>query len=294
MKIKKEFELIYHKGTDRVYNIVPLSKNTLKAYTIDKIDENYLIGLINTYIRMKPNKMGEIVRDNAKKCIVVNMPEYPLPGFLTKNNLPVINLHTLPVTVISDYSPVDIFSLYLYSLSLMIFVKNKSFKDGSEINVGNMLFSIFMKMFGKKSGLIGAFRDLIPTLQFLIMLYVTISMMGKPQNKNLIDKIASKYYRSTDNIKLDYDFSSIIDLLKSINENKIIAISEYKFSSTVISMGKMQMLPIFEDISRFYATVLASNITGNTQFNYFIAKTHAPLFKKLTDYAISELKRYNK
>lgn len=290
MIVKEKFELVY-KSTGNVYNVLPLSSGTLKAYEIEKEDKNHLIGLVNTFGRMKPSPLTPIIKDNAHKCIIVKMPEYPLPGFATKSGNPVINLSSIPVTLITDYMPTDIYSLFLYSISLAAFVNKKPFKSGVEVNIANMIFSIFMKIFGKKSGLIGAFKDLIPKLQFLIHLYVKVSMMGEIQRPNLINKVASQFYINTNEMKLDYDFNSVSNFLTAINENNIISISTFKFSSTIVNIAGMASLPMFEDVSRFFSTTLASTIPGNTNFSYYWSKVNPGLFQKLNNIAYTNLKR---
>ena len=222
--------------------------------------------------------------------MVVNLPTYPLPGFVTSKGLGVVNLSVLPVKSLTDYSPSDIFALFLYVLSLRVFTIKKPFKAGTESNVAGMFFSIFMKLFGKRAGLIGSFKHLIPKLQFLIYLYVEVSMMGLPQTESLKNRIGSIMYIDPKELKLDYDFSSTTEFLRAINENNVIPISENKFSSMIISTGGIASLPMFEDLSRFYATILACGVP-NSQFSYFWAKINTNLFGKLTEYSLRTLAR---
>ena len=149
MLIKNKFELIYR--TDgNVLNVAPLSRGTLKAYEIDKNDFRHLQILAETFGRLKGHSANKAVSDNSKKLIVVNMPAYPLPAFITKTGLSVVNLSVLPAKLLTDYSASDIFSLFLYALSLQTFVIRKPFKSGTEASVSGMIFSVIMKLFGKK------------------------------------------------------------------------------------------------------------------------------------------------
>lgn len=289
MLIKNKFELIYKTGGD-VLNVVPLSRGTLKAYEIDKNDFRHLQILAETFGRLKGHPANKVVSDNSKNLIVVDMPSYPLPAFITKTGLPVVNLSVLPAKLLTDYSASDIFSLFLYALSLQTFVIKKPFKSGTEASVSGMIFSVFMKLFGKKSGLIGSYKHLIPKLQFLIYLYVSVSMMGISDNENTRKKIASTVFIDKEEMKLDYDFSSTKDFLKAINDNEIIPISQIKFSTAIISTGGISSLPMFEDLSRFFATILASTIP-NSQFSYFWAKVNQNLFNKLVEIGLRNLNR---
>ena len=291
MLIKNKFELIYR--TDgNVLNVVPLSRGTLKAYEIDKNDFRHLQILAETFGRLKGHPANRIVTDGSRNLIVVNIPSYPLPAFITKNGLPVVNLSVLPAKLLTDYSASDIFSLFLYTLSLNNFVKREPFKPGTESNVSGMIFSVFMKLFGKKAGLIGSYKYLIPKLQFLIYLYVSVSMMGIPDNENTRKRIASTVFIDKNELKLNYDFGSTKDFLKSINDNEIIPISQIKFSTAIISTGGVSSLPMFEDISRFFATILASTVP-NSQFSYFWAKVNQNLFNILVETGLRNLSRGN-
>ena len=113
-------------------------------------------------------------------------------------------------------------------------------------------------------------------------------MMGNTHNSSLEKKIGSITYTDPQELKLDYDFSKTIDFLKSVNDNKIIPISENKFSSVVINIGGLASLPMFEDISRFFATLLACSVP-NSQFSYIWAKINTNLYNKLVELGIKSL-----
>ena len=288
MRVKEKFELMY-KGDEEVYNVVPIKKSTLSAYQIDKEDAKYLLSLVRTFSRARQFSFSEVVLNKMDKCMVVKIPSYPLPGFVTKEGLNVVNIGVLPATLISDHTPADIYTAFLYTITLGEYFKNKPFTMGNEINISNMFFSIFMKLFGKMAGLIGSFKHLIPRLQYLITLYTYVSFMGVEPTINIKKKIGAMYYVSIEDLKLDYDFLSIIGLLKSINDNDIISLSENKFSTKIIASAGISSLPMFEDISRFYATMLASDIPGNTQFSYFWSKVNTNLFQKINYVALRNL-----
>lgn len=289
MIVKDKFELVYKTGGN-IYNIVPLSTSTLSAYAVNKNDFKHLQMLAKSYSRVKQHPANKMIDERAESLMVVNLPTYPLPGFVTSKGLGVVNLSVLPAKLITDYSPSDIFALFLYVLSLKAFIAVRPFKSGTEANVSGMIFSIFMKIFGKKAGLIGSFKHLIPKLQFLIYLYVAVSMMGEKQNDSLIQKVGAIMYTDPKELNLNFNFASTIDFLKAININNIIQLSENKFSSTIISTGGLASLPMFEDLSRFYATILASGVS-NSQFSYFWAKVNTNLFGKLTEQGLISLAR---
>lgn len=289
MIVKEKFELIY-RGTTEVYNVVPLKKSTLKAYEIDKDDRNHLLTLVRSFGRIKQHISSKFVENNMNKILLINLPTYPLPGFIARDGTAVANLSVIPVTLVTDYTSSDIYSLFLYASSLKYYVTKKPFALGTEINIANMIFSIFMKLFGKKSGLIGSFKYLIPKLQFLTFLYISVAFMGLEQNETLIRKIGSTLFVRPEELKLNYDFRSVKGFLEALNDNEIISISENKFSSMIVGVAGMSSLPMFEDISRFFATILASDIPGSTSFSGFWSKVNVSLFEKLVYIAVTNLR----
>jgi hypothetical protein len=179
--------------------------------------------------------------------------------------------------------------MYLYTLALKRYMRRKPFDEDNAVSISNMYYSIFMKMFGKSSGIIGSYADLQPKLKFLITLYVYVGLFGNRQNENLYNKIAGLMHADYEDLKLDYNFNSVKDFLKAINENNIIPISENVFSTKVINMLGISALPLFEVIYRFYSGVLASTVPGNKVFSGFLSKVNTPLYQKLVHIAIKNL-----
>lgn len=280
MKIKPQFELIY-KTKGAVYNMVPLAPSTLKAYEIKKRDYEYLKNQVKTFNRVKRHSASKYVSRDLNSIIVVDFPLYPLPGFVTNKGIGVVNLAVLPQRTITDYSPIDIYAMYLYVSALKRFMKRKPFDEDNITSISRMYYSIFMKMFGKVSGIIGAYSDLQPKLQFLILLYVYVGLMGFKQDENLYNKIAGMMHTNYDDLNLNYNFESTKDFLKAINENNIIPISENVFSTKIINMYGPASLPIFEDTSRFFAGIMASTVPGNGVFSGFLSKVNTTLYDKL-------------
>ncbi len=280
MRIKKQFELVY-KTSGAVYNVPPLSKSTLTAYEINKKDLHHLTGMVETYMRIKNHPGGKMVQRDMKNIMVINFPLYPLPGLVTTRGKAAINLDVLPQRLITDYNNVDIYTLYLYTATLKRFMQKKAFSKDNAISISNMIFSIFMKMFGKSSGLIGSYSHLIPQLRFLITLYVHVSFFGEAHTDKLVTKIGSTLYMDPSSLDLNYDFSSVRDFLKAINKNKIIPISENTLSAKVINQMGVASLPMFEDLARFYATVLGATVPGSSVISGYLSKVNTSLFNKL-------------
>ena len=281
MIVKDKFELIYGRSGD-VYNIMPFSSATLSAYELDANEKEHVVNLAKIYARSKDHFTNHIVLDNIDSVTVVNFPDYPLPGFINREKKAYINVAVIPSPLASDYSSADIYSLYVYALSLLSFTKNKPFSEAIEEHISNYIFATFMRMFGKKAGLLGSYKNMIPKLRFLISLYVRTSLMGIPDDINSRRKLASRYYIDINSVNLEnYDFSLIRDFLKSINENRIIPLSDNRFSTQIINIGGLTSLPIFEDVSRFFATMIALSVKGTSLFNPYWAKVRPDLYQKI-------------
>jgi hypothetical protein len=281
MRIKDKFELMSTRGSG-VYNILPFNEKTLKSFSLSKEEKMYVNNLVKMYIRSRPNTVGSThVLNNLDSCTAVKLEDYPLPVFIDKKGNPYINTNILSQDSVSDYTPSDIYVLYLNALMLSNFLVNKRIPDGMYQDVSNYLYSVFMKMFGKKSGLLGSYKDLIPKLRFLVSLYTKCGLFGEPDTDDTRKKIASALYTSFDDLKMDYDFTSITGFINSLKENQIIPLSTVKFSQQVVQIGGVQSLPMFEDISRMFSTLPCSLVSGNTLYRSFWTKMPGTAYKKI-------------
>ena len=291
MIIKEKFDLIVDSAGHNTYNILPVRSHSLYGSTVDDNDLRYLTGQVSAYVRSRKTVTSDIINKYIKDCLVVRLPEYPLPGTVTADFKPVINLSYLSDVYVSDYNSADIYSMFLYSISLAQFMKHRPFPDNSEEIISAFIFQIFMVLFAKQSGLTGSYKDLIPALRLLIALYVHVNMYGKQADTSSVTKFASAFYMDPTKVNLNFDFSSTIDFLHSINKNRIISISENKFSTEIIKKAGMTSLPLFEDVSRFFATILASDVSGNSIFSHFFAKRNVSFFEKLYGMGLTILNR---
>ncbi len=281
MKIKEQFELIYGKR-GQVYNVFPIKASTLTAFHIHKDDAQYLRNLVLMHIRSKQETAHEFVKENINSCRIVYIKDYSLPAFVSKDGIGHINLSVLPSDNPSDITPADMYALFLYTTSLTKFITKQAVPLGIEEQVAEFIFAIFIKIFRKRAGLAGA-RELVPKLAFLIHLYVHVGMFGYEDSERDRRRIASSLFTTIDDLNLDYDFSSISDFLKAINGNNIISISNNKFSTEIINRGNIASLPMFEDVSRFFAMLLASTVPGSRIFTNAWAKARPDLYKTLVN-----------
>jgi len=281
MKIKSDFELMGGHGV-KIYNVLPFNKKTLSAFSLIKEEKMYVNNLVRMYIRSRPNAIGsQFVMSDLALCNPIHLPDYPLPVSVDKKGAPYVNLTALPQSSVSDYTPSDVYALYLNALLFSNYIKKKKIPDEMFQDVSNYVYSVFMKMFGKKSGLLGSYRDLIPKLRFLVSLYVKCGMFGYSDTIDTRNRLSASLYTSFDDLKMDYDFSSTTGFINSIRDNQIIPISTVKFSQQVVRIGGVQSLPMFEDLSRFFSTLPCSLVSGNTIYRSFWSKLPGTTYKKL-------------
>lgn len=291
MIVKDRLELVYGKSGN-LSNIFESNYSSLKKYEINKLNLEHIKNIARVYGSSRSHFAKGIVDKNIPKCKVIEYDKYPLSGFSTKGYVPVVNLVSFAGGSISDFTPANAYSLYLYSIAFSSFAKKKPFRSDIEEHVSSFIFTVFMRMFGKQAGLVGSYKHLIPQLRFIISLYVSIGMMGNNDTSSERKKIALRSQLiDIETMKMDYDFSKIKEFLKCINENRIIPISENVFSSKIIRMGGIDILPIFEDISRFFAVFLASTVSGNTIFGGYLPKVRPELFQKLVYIGYKNLNR---
>lgn len=286
---KDKFELIYGRSGE-LYNIVPLRKSTLSAFQVSKADEEHIKRLCLVYGASRGHTSTKIIEKYINTVKIINLPDYPLTGFVNVEGIPYFNISTIPVSLVSDFTPADVYAGYIYTIALYLFSSKTPFNQNVEEHVSAFYFAVFMKVFGKKSGLLGSYMNLIPKLRFIIAMYVHCGVFGLPDTDDARKKLAlSVNLYNIDDIKLDYNFKSSKDFLKCINENRIIPISENVFSSKIINMGGVNSLPMFEDVNRFFSVLLASTISGNIIFSPYWSKVRPDLYKKLVYIATKNL-----
>lgn len=287
MRVRSELKAL---GKGRTFNVYPGSENSLKPYMYDSDDIKYLHILIRTYSKDRSSDFAKIMDRDIDKCVVINYDEYPLPGAAFKDGTPIVNMAPLGATYLTDLQPADVYAAFAYSIIFGNYVKNKPFKTALVDQIALSFFSIFMTIYGKKSGLIGSFSTLAPTLRFLITLYVYDGLFGKKINTAIKKKVGSTLSVDYREIKLDYDFSELSGFLEAVKANGIIAISENVFSKDIIKVAGVVGIPMFEDVSRLFATILSIGIKGNNIFPSYFAKRIKNIYEKLYFYGARGLK----
>ena len=280
--VKEHFNLSYQSERN-VFNIFPYSDSTLSAFKIDQSETDYLITISKAYERTKRSDITEIIKDRFDKVTFVKIDDYPLPAFILKTGEPIINLSVLDVKQLTDYSAPDILSLIIYSQSLSVFSTSKLLKVSLEDLISVFYLSVFMKLFGKKSGLIGSYKNLIPKLMYIISIYVHEGIFKEKTDAQFKKMLNTRLKINSDKeLDLKYDFENISEFLKCINDNRIVSISDNTFSTSVINIAGVVSLPMFEDASRLFASILSSRVSGNHVFSSYWIKASKEIYEKMT------------
>lgn len=286
MRIKEDLKLL---GSGINFNIYTLSENALTPYFYNKDEQMYIRLLINTYGKSVDPRLHKLVEKNLDKCWIINYEDYPLIGSCNTKNIPIINLAPLKATYLTDFQPVDVYCCFLYTILFSNYVEKRPFSNDLVDQVCLFYFNVFMNMYGKKAGLTGS-PELVNKLRYLVYMYTYSGIFGIELTKNIKNKVSSFLFTNQDRLKLDYDFSNIIEFLKCIKDNGIIAISENKFATDAIKIDGIESLPMYEDISRLFATLVATTIKGNSVFSNYWAKKSKTIYDKMVYYGMHNIK----
>ena len=290
MLVKDKFNLIYQHNLSEVKNIVPVSDSMLRKLSLKQHDINHIKELIRGYSRTRGHPLSPLIEREFSSCAIIDTPDYPLPAFITPKGQCVVNMNIFSGILVSDYSPFDVFALFLYAITFKQFATRKNVKKDIIPHIEAFIFAVFMSMYGKRAGLTGSYKNLIVKLRFFIHCYVRIGLFGNPQTEPLIRQVASELYFDESLVEYKkYNFSNPVDFLAALRENNIIPTSENDFSQKIIARGKVVSLPMFEDISRMLATLTAASVTGNNLFSGIWKKIIPPVYLKLLTFSIGLL-----
>lgn len=266
MKIKEKFELIESGGTG-AYNVLPISDGTLSAFALSQEESMYVRTLVKMYAQTRKVPAPHFVLKHINDCIIARIPEYPLETSCTAKFTPVVNITEKSI---SDLTPQNAYALVLNALALTKMLKTRPFRDSIEMDISIFLYATLMKLYGKKSGLMGSYTHLMPRLKFICFLYTHCGLLGLPDNIQVRNTIAAKLFTTIDDLKLDgIDFSTTHGFLEAIRINEIIPTSIYKFSTSIINISGASSLPIFEDLSRLHANLISAVVPSSNVFSNF-------------------------
>lgn len=288
MIVKKTFNLLKD-----IPNILQLSSNELKKYTIEKGSQKLYVMLqlrkdrINHYAKEKVFLTISDLQKRKKIC-VVNMPDYNLHVSYNKpTNQIIINISPFLVDDISMIDPKNLYAQLIYGISFYKLVTGSvDIKNSYFTIISSYLLSMFISIFGKEYGLFGFYSTNISKLSFLVNCYVLNSFFGIEKNKSykLSSTVSSFNYKEIEGELNNYDFSNIESFIKSLSELKVLpGINRYYFTSRIVKTSGVSFLPALEDLSRFISILTCVGIKGSNLIYTYISKYNEDSFGRVID-----------
>jgi hypothetical protein len=249
--------ILVPRGSNQVYALLKLIERRIKHFTKDTI-----FTIINN------------VRTREKIHVVV-YPEYVLPVSYNKPTRGIVlNLAAFQVDDISRVNSIDIYACLIYGLTFSSLVLSKA--DASQVSsaVINYLLSVFIRLFGKKYGLLGIYSREINKLKFLISCYVLISFFGTDIKRAYLLSSSSSFfdYKPIESKLDEFDFSNIEDFIRSLSHFKVMpGINKYSFTARFLNIFGINFIPGLEDVSRFIASLITASFKGSNVIPTFIS-----------------------
>lgn len=267
------------------YNILPYEYYTVRPYTIDAELEGFVVSGVKNVLKNKSVFFKEIVYDyvESRKLVFVNYSKYIFPAFITSDSVLCINLGNKKNKDIVSINPVDLYTYTLYGVILKECMLNIKRFVGMENDIANFFKSVFVRLYRKKEGL-QANEEYINYLGYVLYLYTFCALFNYENSDNLKRIIASNLVIDVSNLKLNYDFSRLSDTLKALKDNNIISTSLYSFYATVSNSFCVYSFPLFEDISRFMATIASASIRDNNVISTRWYIVNPTLFRRIITY----------
>lgn len=288
MIVKDKFDLL--KGID---NVLKMSKSEIAKYEVENGARKVFVvleltrGKINHYTKDKVFRKISDLKER-KFLHVVNLPNYPLP---VSYNMPtksmVINLSPFGIDDVESTKP-GVFNLYALMVYAIVFSDLVSGKmkvtDKYATVMSDFFVSVLIRLFGKQYGLLGSFATQIPKMKFLSNVYILDSFFGikgLPAYKKAASSSAFNYKDILDDLS-KYDFSNINDFILSLSDFGIMPnINRHIFASKCLRFFGLNVMPAFEDCSRFIATLTTSDIKGSNVISTFLPKYNEREFAKI-------------
>jgi hypothetical protein len=266
----KEFSV--EKGPRNLFVVIELNKDTIKHFAKDSV-----LSLVSNL-------------EKRKKIIVVNIPNYSLHISYNKpSDQMVFNLTPYDVDNIytNNIDFKNIYAQLVYGLTFYNLVTEKfNVKQSYFAPISNFLLSMFVSIFGKEYGLLGAYTANITKLNFLINCYVLsafFGITGKKLYKN--SSVASGFnYKEIEESLDNYDFSNIEIFIKSLSDFRVFpGMNKYSFTGKMVRMTGVNFLPALEDLSRFISIMTCIDIKGSSIISTYISKYDSSSFNRIIE-----------
>lgn len=290
MIVKKKFDLL--KGIDNVLN---LSATEIKNISVDNGPRKIFVVLELMKSRIshytKDKVFNKITNLSERKFLhVVNLEGYPLP---VSYNIPtksiIINLSPFGIDDVQTTKP-GVFNLYALMVYAIVFSDLVSGRtkvtDKYSPVIASFLNSVLIRLFGKQYGLLGSFSTQLPKLKFLTNVYVLDSFFGIKGSSSYKKAAAASgfNYKDIEDRLGNYDFSNINNFITALSDFGVMPnINRHMFAAKSLRFFGLNVMPAFEDCSRFVATIATSDIKGSNVISTYISKYNERDFAKILE-----------
>ena len=282
--VKEEFQLL--KDTSNFLDFPPAE---LKSILVEKGPAQ-----IYAYLKLQERRIEHFTKStvfelitNPKPSVRIHLVVYPEYSFPVSFNRPtkgiVVNLSAFGTDDISRVDPRNIYACLVYGFS---FYSLTSKVDASPISssIINYWLSVFVKVFGKKFGLLGIYAREINKLKFLISCYVLTSFFGIGKQKvyTLASSASFFDYKPIIDDLDKFDFSNIEDFVTSISSLKVMpGINKWSFTAAFVRHLSTNFIPGLEDVSRFVSSIITSSLKGSNIIPTFISTYNEEEYNKI-------------
>ena len=290
MIVKQKFDLL--RGIDNVLN---LSSTEIKKYEVENGPRKVFV-----ILELMKSRISHYTKDKVfsrisslserKNIHVVNIPNYPLP---VSYNVPtkgmVINVSPFGVDDVQTNKPgaFNLYALMVYGIVFSELVSGRIKVDEKYASViSDFFMSVLIRLFGKQYGLLGSFSTQIPKMKFLVNMYVLDSFFGIKGKPAYVKAATSSAYNYKEiEVSLNrYDFSNINDFILALSDFGVMPnMNRHIFAAKSLRFFGLNVMPAFEDCSRFVATLATSDIKGSNVVSTYISKYNERDFVKILE-----------
>lgn len=290
MIVRDKFDLL--KGVD---NILKMSKAELVKNEVEKGDRAVFVNIEMMKNRISHYTKDKIIKkltylDERKFLSVVNLQNYQLPvSYNVPTKSMIINVSPFGIDDIEPNKPGP-FNLYALMVYAIVFSELASGKtkipDKYSDVISSFIMSVLIRLFGKQYGLLGSFSTEIPKMKFLTNLYILSAFFGVKGNAAYRKAAtASAYnYKEIEEGLSRYNFDNITDFINSLSTFGVMPnINKHVFAQKLLRFFGLNIIPAFEDCSRFVATIATADIKGSNVVSTYLSKYNERDFSKILE-----------
>lgn len=290
MVVKEKFDLL--RGVD---NVLKMSMSELNKQSIENGPRKIFVMLdlmknrINHYTKKKVFEKVTLLAER-KHLYVVNLENYSLPvSYNVPTKSMIINVSPFGIDDIETTKPgpFNLYALMVYSIVFSDLISGKmKVTDKYSKVIADYFVSLLIRLFGKQYGLLGSFAIQIPKMKFLTNMYILDSFFGvkgPAAYKKAATASAFNYKEIQDELP-KYDFSNINNFIISLSDFGVMPnINRHIFASKLLRFFGLNVMPAFEDCSRFIATLATSEIKGSNVVSTHLVKYNEREFGKILE-----------